>query len=718
MPFPSVHDDHFDPFLSSKRKRQAPSISSISSPREYTVRHENASGLETTPNPKPRKQSKRVLTSATRDSNIDQRDPATPTKSISPSKALLLQSPHATNPNADYLSPLRFSNRENHTAKRRSATPIAPYEPPAEQFTPPREVLYTPSPIKAAQTISKSSKRKSVPRSVATTKAKSHAKGKKLVLVIKKEPPVIDLSLPLPPASPTDDPLLLVASPVKNRTRLRPSEITTRIRDTPPLQSTSPPPTEAEHQESESQVADIDVDLPPSSPITSDDDPPPLPVLNLEGVGATDGWSDDSTDDGFDQEGEYTGRYKTVIVPTKADPPSSCTRQRMDAWGHPKSPFPFARTPRLSSPTSPTPRKRSIRVEPELKDSIQPAAQLHISSDPAPAVEPTPRANSTSHLQKIAISSPSLHHDRESSVNPFDTSPRRTWLNSARRAWFDKTSVTASAKIHDDGSFSMLTDGLRSQDVQAQDVVMGEASSTDMLADFTPQCHVDLSEHLESTTDHRPSSSGNAVVPSDDHAAEDDEDAEGVDRELSASPEPESDNENFAEQRGSHSPSSPRHGMSLPQRLSYNTHQASTADINVVPQQEVRFTARVDNKPEIEVGDGVDEDDELNEGIIKITSDDPMAAARAAAILKMVGTLSPRSLGNSEYGPRLSSMTTIAWPALPPNGADAHPKMSIFPSRITSRVLTQASPNVARQQLAVELWEELLEIRSSFLVAH
>jgi len=92
-------------------------------------------------------------------------------------------------------------------------TPIPLYEPAREVFTPPREVTVTP-------TISKSSKRKSVGGRSINPKAKEgggtadKAKGKRKTLKVlipstKNELPNVDLNTSMPPASPSDDPLLL-----------------------------------------------------------------------------------------------------------------------------------------------------------------------------------------------------------------------------------------------------------------------------------------------------------------------------------------------------------------------------------------------------------------------------------------------------------------------------------------------------------------------------
>jgi len=64
----------------------------------------------------------------------------------------------------------------------------------------------------------------------------------------------------------------------------------------------------------------------------------------------SDGWSD--SDDDFNLTGEYTGKYKMVMVPTKADPPTSGTRERMESWGRPVSPFPYSEILERSLPLS------------------------------------------------------------------------------------------------------------------------------------------------------------------------------------------------------------------------------------------------------------------------------------------------------------------------------------------------------------------------------
>ncbi|KAF9240485.1 hypothetical protein BU15DRAFT_61486 [Melanogaster broomeanus] len=74
----------------------------------------------------------------------------------------------------------------------------------------------------------------------------------------------------------------------------------------------------------------------------STDDIDALPVFNFAHPAdeTNDGWSD--SEDEFNLTGEFTGRYKMLTIPTKADPPTSGMRERMALWGRPVSPFPYS----------------------------------------------------------------------------------------------------------------------------------------------------------------------------------------------------------------------------------------------------------------------------------------------------------------------------------------------------------------------------------------
>ncbi|KAH9941289.1 uncharacterized protein BXZ73DRAFT_88432 [Epithele typhae] len=349
---------------SSKRKRNAHNRSASHTALESIFNEPPGSLVvnEATPNPRPRKQTNHG--SSRRSANPPE-EPGTPTRashgrSESPSKRVLLLSPHCSNPSADYIPPLPTLSHQSLSSRRRSTTPIPHYEPPAERFTPPREIIHTPPRnTRSPDKVTKSSKRKStVPKS-----------KKKLVLTIKKEPPEIDLSLPPPPASPSDDPLLLkgLPGPPRRRKSVLGSVVTATplsSRKTPSIASSSAsPPSNVRTEPLPELNSSRDISMQQED--DDEDDsfagaPPAFDFTNVpEDTGA---WTDDSDPEEFDQSGEFTGRFKVLTVPTKADPPSSCTRSRQEAWGNPYSPFPGPR--RRSFPASSSPPLKAV-ADPE-----------------------------------------------------------------------------------------------------------------------------------------------------------------------------------------------------------------------------------------------------------------------------------------------------------------------------------------------------------------
>lgn len=212
------------------------------------------------------------------------------------------------------------------TRRSRSATPIPPYEPPTDIFTPPREVLVSPT-IR----VSKSSKRKSVQKK----------KRSPPPLAVKLEMPDIDLTAPMPPPSPGDDPLLLTG-PSSSPTRPRgpafsEADLLTVQKDVataaPVRRTTSPTPL--------AFVKKLRFDdLPPSSPpqvtVSSPTLDDQMPLFD---------WSDSDTDDlpilsepvsePQDGQGDYTGKWKDVFIRTKADPPPIASKE--DKWPFPLS---------------------------------------------------------------------------------------------------------------------------------------------------------------------------------------------------------------------------------------------------------------------------------------------------------------------------------------------------------------------------------------------
>lgn len=225
------------------------------------------------------------------------RAPVTPTKPSTADKA----------PQIPETTPNPKPRKQRHA--RRSATPIPPYEPPTDIFSPPREIFMSPAPTKNASKRKGPVARQTRPR----TKAKE-LRVNTNVRVKQEIPDDIDLLAPMPPPSPTDDPLLLSGPPESGSVSAPIS-----VRETSLALV-------GEYNESV-QTGGNTEDLPPSSPV--------------DGTWGG-GWSDSDDGEEREGEGEYTGKWKMVNIRTMQDPPSSATRLRQERWGRPITPHPKA----------------------------------------------------------------------------------------------------------------------------------------------------------------------------------------------------------------------------------------------------------------------------------------------------------------------------------------------------------------------------------------
>ncbi|OBZ77297.1 hypothetical protein A0H81_02060 [Grifola frondosa] len=563
----------------SKRKRAGPSFSSSRALPEHTFDDASTvsrnAAAETTPNPKPRKQSKRHISVSSRDSPTYPKslespasEPTTPTKSnyqrgsISPTKRALLCSPHAANPDADFIPPLPILNRETLSSRCHSATPIPRYEPPPSAL-------------------------RHLGRFFAKVK-------KKLVLTIKKEPPDIDLTLPPPPGSPTDDPLLLSAPP--KRTKSRRSHAATYSRHTPVLPSSSPIRTD---DMDGTRLLDLPLDLQykmqmATADFTSDDAPaPPMFHFDTDMQDVDGGWDDDDDDDDddlFNQSGEYTGKFTLLTVPTKADPPSSCTKQRMDAWGHPISPFPRIDA-RRSLSGSPTPGADQT----EERDDASLPGPHHASAVAADA------------LQKPTCQ-PAQNAKEVDEGDAFIEEPERA-------PTIEIAAESSSDKIEMEGVIETTSDDLKATAIASPPRTHHpSAVAADVLQKPTYQPAQNTKEVNE----------GDAFMeepewaPTIEIAAESSSDEIEVEERVIKVT---SDDPRAAVIASPPSPQKPTC------QLAQNTKEVDEGDT---------LMEELGRAPTIEIDAESSSDEiEMDENVIKITSDDPWAAARAAAILKM-----------------------------------------------------------------------------------
>ncbi|KAL7284323.1 hypothetical protein ACG7TL_001609 [Trametes sanguinea] len=704
------------PAAASKRKRHGRSASHTTL---STIADVPQPPAEATPNPKPRKQTRRntpsiTIDSPTRPSAGLPDEPSTPTRSSSqrrshsPSKRSLYLSPHHSNPNADFIPPLPTISRQSISSRRRSATPIPPYEPPRERFTPPREIIHTPpGATQSPSKMSKSSKRKS-------TAPRSAKHAKKLVIVIKKEAPDVDLSEPPPPPSPTDDPLLLKGEDRPTRRqqqKSRSSEMmvssSSHARDTPSIASSSPvSPPRDDGNVGIGRIPDLntsmDISMRDASFDSMDDSfaaGPSVPIFDFTNAADdSTAWQDQDSDsdgsDDFDQTGEYTGKFKVLTVPTKADPPSSCTRSRQDAWGHPISPFPGSGSRRVVLASSPP-------LRPEREDDGTAEWQESPDEDDVFILDNPVDDNHLDAIPDGATSQGSvgtvaekLHVEEDMREQSPVRSPSPLPIVDAPETE-DATVVHHPLDLHVRFAVPKPSpDPQQDEDIPMEDSFSDDGHKHD--GDAMDRSSAPVEQYSSSSA---AASSRMSIDPNGDGeqtaAVEDGDssDEETVDRELSREPDPASEDEGEdgsqrppqptlptpprattparalspsaggqMRPRGFLSITSPLRRQKSPMRsvspmptiqsvfaTPAPKSQSHTETITVegpTPSrereetQETAVEMEVEDDPQADAATEVaesseDESEELDEGVIKITSGDPRAAARAAAILKM-----------------------------------------------------------------------------------
>ncbi|THH19655.1 hypothetical protein EW146_g1562 [Bondarzewia mesenterica] len=645
---------------SSKRKRTWASTSRMAHEdiHEFRPPEDDDHAIEATPNPKPRKQKRHTRAvspeSSTRQSITPRQShhrSGSPSKSISPTKPTLVQSlPRNANADDIPLFPIPIPSHA-HRFRPRSSTPIPSYEPPNERFTPPREVILTPSPSMAK--VSKSSKRKFM----------SAKPNKVLKLLIKKEPPDIDLSKPAPPPSPTDDPLLLRGGVRRKKPLMvAVSPTVANARDTPSIASTSPP--EAAPQAFLSTrfvLSQPDFELPS---VVSDSDELPGPPSMFDFTGA-----DDVDDESSEEErergkgdeedtGEYTGRFKVMTVPIKADPPTSATRDRIERWGRPRSPFPL--------------RNKVVEEDDEEEDGDQDmendtGEDLHSESTTGPANQKEERQETKEGNEPSAVEEDGLRPEQRSTADdspPMQDEPSAPHELYSAEPLEDDIPTPESPVLHPDDHVD---------DVPPMELVREDESGledVDMHGSHDPAVDASV-EGGEPAVD---TSVENAELSADE-VREDDagpamhQPAQETDsgfQDGSVNPEEAGDvTETPLVQQAEQTEEGDDNQGERDQEVSFMSDPDIVQREKSVEEEEVEEETSVDRELSVDpeawkekwpseevveqpendevMGDVQDEDEasssdgESNEGdqsVIKIVSDDPWAAARAAAILK------------------------------------------------------------------------------------
>lgn len=477
--------------------------------------------------------------------------------------------------------PLESTGRGSSTKRkpyaRRSSTPDVRYEPPTEQFTPPRDVV-----LQIPSSTGSSRPRNTKPSPSTTVKSSIDRKVVKVKVERLTSPfplPPLDLSKPVPPPSPTDDPLLLVGPPE------------TVQRSTTPVV--------------------------------------PNKTLVDASVGVDENIFQDEPSSPREDEGEFTGRFKFYSVPVKQDPPSSATRARRESWGRPISPFPFSRQPRKSpfsegikgsrvplDGDSPPPSPSVGRRRPVL-----PTQGIEATASAITAQVGVPRTMSFT-LSEMEARLENRIAERKTAVplledDHADVLPdMQNWEGSTSDDDEDIVSVEREVTPIDDRKPPIPYDSGQAPTPSSKE--LGHLIETSK-AITNQQAYLD-SSHLGQQ----------------EYLVEDDG-AENINHK----------NHSQAISRA-HTP--PRRSLSPSRPISSGPLVYPLPSSFITSQSIDHFVALRDksggNTPEIE--DAHDDGDSFNDedlplpGVIEVSSDDPKAAARAAAILKLVsGNISP-----------------------------------------------------------------------------
>ncbi|OCB84190.1 hypothetical protein A7U60_g8866 [Sanghuangporus baumii] len=648
---------------SSKRKRTMTGASNRGSPI-FTQNQQE--GMQHTPNPRLRKQVRQavMLPEQAHDALVEvslgspprsggpsrrhvQADlPVTPTRkgqTRGRSVELAPQSPHAANPNADYIPPSRLAvSPRGVSVRRRSVTPIPPYEPPKERYTPPREVVVSPPVAERKPTRRATTKKKRV--TVKTEKPP-------VQLWVKTEPPEVDLTTPAPPASPGDDPILLVGPPSirVQRASLPPSDsreasfVDFEMDITLPEYGIRSGSREARNENAVDAPAVSSSAIPPAFDFSKLDDGGSAnsdqansstevdfgTVLDDNGFSNVydDGWADsDSDNENVEEnasigEGDFTGKFSEFKAPLKLDPPENGD-DRMEKWARPISPHP----------------KRLSLLEPKEEEVDVGLDDISDQASGQTGVDDS----STSFDSSVIICEPEAAERVNASPGYADRRGRRLTLSEVEAIKFGpNSSPPASADVAENGAaHEILGDGvgddsfeyegdsqIRDESMQAQVHQARTILDRTSILDKNSEDHFD-STHIMNNTyrqEHSPTDEENDAFS----ARSASEHSSGESQTTLNNPDITGPEYQIGNGQDVHllkygkdttQDELVTRGASLLREPSPPNHQISDCETEIATEEDP---------------DGDSEGGASDLSVVKIMSDDPMAAARAAAILKM-----------------------------------------------------------------------------------
>ena len=292
------------------------------------------------------------------------------------------------------------------------------------------------------------------------------------------------------------------------------------------------------------------------------------------------GWteSSDNEEPTFDEEGEYTGKFTSYAVPTKPDPPTTVQRERQEAWGRPISPFPYPtnRKSRWSSPLTPAETQEDSQTETK-ESGKEPGKE--------PGKQPALEVADLTMTPHDAEAEQLFGLDRNAAQEGATTSPNAATVRQ----------VLIPAAVQPMFNF----DGLSSPDHSYETPIRPPKEKPVPFITFIPKKSTASGSKTPKIQFPPPQRSFIFNSPARNVADLERDEESFVDRALSQAPEDDNEDNKINE---------------LSQRV---------PDLQQLEASE-------------EDAEGEDDEDVIDLGVIKISSEDPMAAAKAAAILKLV----------------------------------------------------------------------------------
>ncbi|KAG5353073.1 hypothetical protein C0989_010696 [Termitomyces sp. Mn162] len=417
-----------------------------------------------------------------------------------------------------------------------------------------------------------------------------------------------------PPADVFTPPRVVVMTPTisksskrKTTGRRRASTAELFVKIEPPqidLSAPQPPPSPTDDPLLLSAASSSPVRPRRRSAVTMTSTPTPLPPL----FDVTDPGVGDSDDDIPDGEGDYTGTFRSFSVRTKLDPPSSATRERQEEWGRPITPFPFRKMRRDERTPEPVPGPFDFDLSFEEEDMHE---KVHENADEERNVHGDER-NVHGDERNVHGDERNVHED-EVNVHEDERNVHEDEVNvheDERNVHEDEVNVHEDERnVHED-ELNMH---------EADEGAMHEADELNVHEADNPQVHEDERNLHEADKLQVHEADEHNVHEADEHNVHE---AHGHNVHETTSHQDTDQRESPSHDKDANEEADERQVREMSLSLDDNDPIITATPVPASP------------KPSAADQESSSDEEDLEYGVVKISSADPHAAARAAAILK------------------------------------------------------------------------------------